>query len=54
MRQVVLWIGRLGGYIARPEGYLPGAVTMWRGLIALQAMAAGWRLAPGLEMPEGL
>jgi hypothetical protein len=53
MRQAVLWIGRLGGYIARPKDYLPGTVTMWRGLITLQAMAAGWRLALGLEMPEG-
>jgi hypothetical protein len=53
MRQAVIWVGRLGGYIARPKDYLPGAVTLWRGLITLQAMAAGWRLALGLEMPEG-
>jgi hypothetical protein len=53
MRQAVIWIGRLGGYIARPKDYLPGALTLWRGLITLQAMAAGWRLALGLEMPEG-
>jgi hypothetical protein len=52
MRQAVIWIGRLGGCITRPEDYLPGAVTRWRGLITLQAMAAGWRLALGLELPE--
>jgi len=53
MRQAVIWIGRLGGYMARPKDYLPGAVCMWRGLITLQAMAAGWRLAMNLRMPEG-
>ena len=53
MRQAVIWIGRIGGYMARPKDYLPGAVTLWRGLITLQAMAAGWRLALGLEMPAG-
>jgi hypothetical protein len=41
------------GYIVRPKDSLPGSVTRWRGLITLQAMAAGWRLALGLGMPEG-
>ena len=53
MRQAAIWIGRIGGYMARPKDYLPGAVCMWRGLITLQAMASGWRLATNLRMPEG-
>ena len=53
MRQAAIWIGRIGGYMARPKDYLPGAVCMWRGLITLQAMASGWRLAMNLRMPEG-
>jgi hypothetical protein len=53
MRQAVLWIGRLGGYIARPRRHLSGAATLWCGLITLQAMAAGWRLALGLGMSVG-
>jgi hypothetical protein len=51
LKQAVIWIGRLGGYVARPQDYLPGTVTMWRGIITLQTMAAGWRLARG--MPSG-
>lgn len=27
----VIWLGRLGGYIARPKDYLPGVTTIWRG-----------------------
>jgi len=53
LRQAVIWIGRLGGYIARPKDYLPGVVTIWRGLISLLSMVEGWRLAFSVAMPNG-
>jgi len=53
LRQAVIWLGRLGGYIARPKDYLPGVVTIWRGLITLLSMVQGWRLAIALGMPNG-
>jgi hypothetical protein len=36
-------------YLAKD--YLPGTVTMWRGIVTLQTMVVGWRLARG--MPAG-
>jgi hypothetical protein len=50
--EAVLWVARLGGYIARPKDHRPGPTVMWRGLTTLQHMSAGWRLY-GAIMPAG-
>ena len=51
--QAVIWIGRIGGYVARPKDYLPGVVTIWRGLMSLLSMVEGWSLAFNVAMPNG-
>jgi len=53
LRDAVNWLGRLGGYIARPKDYLPGVTTIWRGLISLLCMVEGWRLATMVAMSNG-
>ena len=53
LRDAVIYLGRLGGYIARPKDHLPGVTTIWRGLISLLSMVQGWRLAIALQMPNG-
>ncbi|MBU4354556.1 MAG: hypothetical protein KJ822_04315 [Proteobacteria bacterium] len=40
-------IGRLGGFIGRKSDGHPGSTVFWRGLQALQALAAAWRLWRG-------
>ena len=45
LRQAVLWIAQLGGFLARRHDGEPGAMTLWRGLRRLHDLAAGYKLA---------
>jgi len=45
VQQAVRWIGKLGGWVARGKGDNPGTTCMWRGLVRLPNMVAGYRLA---------
>jgi hypothetical protein len=38
-------IGALGGYLGSKRYPDPGTITLWRGLLRLEAMVAGYRLA---------
>jgi hypothetical protein len=38
-------IGRLGGFLSSKRNSDPGMITLWRGLIRLNAMVAGARAA---------
>jgi hypothetical protein len=40
-------VARLGGFLARADDGEPGVKTMWRGLIRLEDILAGWLLAHG-------
>ena len=42
---VVVWIARLGGFLARKGDGLPGTVTLWRGWKRLTDLTDGWTLA---------
>jgi hypothetical protein len=44
LRQAVRWIAALGGFLGRKCDNEPGTTTLWRGLIILAAMAAGYML----------
>lgn len=48
--EVALAIGRLGGHMNRKADGLPGFLTLWRGMIKLQALVAGARL--GLQFRD--
>lgn len=45
MGQVVVWIARLGGFLARKSDGMPGTVTLWRGWKRLTDLTDGWGLA---------
>lgn len=45
MQQAVLWIAKLGGFLARKGDGDPGIKTLWRGLQRLNDMAETWKLA---------
>lgn len=45
MQQAVLWIAKLGGFLARKSDGDPGIKTLWRGLQRLNDMAETWKLA---------
>lgn len=45
LRTAVHMMSRLGGFIARKGSAEPGMITLWRGLIRLNAMVAGARTA---------
>jgi hypothetical protein len=43
--KVVIWIARLGGFLARKSDGMPGTITLWRGWKRLMALTEGWGLA---------
>lgn len=42
---VVIWIARLGGFLARKGDGPPGTITLWRGWKRLTDLVEGWNLA---------
>ena len=45
MGEVVIWIARLGGFLARKSDGMPGILTLWRGWKRLTDLTEGWELA---------
>jgi hypothetical protein len=43
--EVVIWIARLGGFLARKNDGVPGIITLWRGWKRLTDLTDGWNLA---------
>lgn len=50
LREAVLWLARLGGYLARKHDAPPGVKVLWRGHIRLQDIVLGWLLATGQDV----
>lgn len=44
MREVVIWIARLGGFLARKGDGEPGMITLWRGWRRLNDIVDGWTI----------
>ena len=44
MKQAVIWIAQLGGFLARQHDGFPGVKTIWRGLQRLHDIASTWKL----------
>ena len=42
---VVIWVAKLGGYLARKSDGPPGTITLWRGWKRLADLTEGWKLA---------
>ena len=42
---VVVWIAKLGGFLARKNDGPPGTITLWRGWKRLTDLTEGWNLA---------
>lgn len=42
---IVVWIARLGGFLARKSDGMPGTLTLWRGWKRLTDLTEGWELA---------
>lgn len=47
LREAIRMTAKLGGFIGRKSDGEPGAETLWRGLLRLDGMTEGWRLASG-------
>ena len=45
MKDVVRWIARLGGFLARKQDGDPGTIVIWRGWKRLNDLTQGWNLA---------
>lgn len=43
--EVIIWIARLGGFLARKGDGMPGTITLWRGWKRLTDLTDGWNLA---------
>lgn len=48
VRDVIIWIARLGGFLARQHDGMPGTQVLWRGWRRLTDLIAGWRRAAHL------
>lgn len=44
LKQAVIWIAQLGGFLARKHDGFPGVKTLWRGLQRLHDIASTWKL----------
>jgi len=44
INEVVIWIAKLGGYLARKSDGPPGTITLWRGWKRLTDLTEGWNL----------
>ena len=44
LRQMVRWIGQLGGFIGRKSDGEPGPITLWRGLHRLRDLTRTYSL----------
>jgi hypothetical protein len=44
LSQVVLWVARLGGYLARKHDRPPGPTVIWRGFLVLHEITAMYRI----------
>ena len=49
LREAVIWIARLGGFLARKHDGQPGTIPLWRGWKRLTDLTQGWLLAAGGE-----
>ena len=47
LREAIRMVAKLGGFIGRKSDGEPGTETLWRGLLCLDGMTMGWRLAIG-------
>ena len=47
LREAIRMIAKLGGFLGRKSDGEPGTETLWRGLLRLDGMTEGWRLARG-------
>lgn len=45
MSQVIIWIARLGGFLARKADGMPGTIPLWRGWKRLIDLSEGYNLA---------
>jgi hypothetical protein len=45
IRDAVIWIARLGGFLARKSDGLPGTLALWRGWKRLSDLTHGWSIA---------
>jgi len=53
VQEVALALGRLGGHLNRKGDGMPGWQVLWRGMLKLQTLAEGFRLASKLEQKFG-
>lgn len=52
IEQAVIWIARLGGFLARRHDGFPGVKTIWRGLQRLHDIASSWKLLHSFEKQD--
>lgn len=52
IEQAVIWIARLGGFLARRHDGFPGVKTLWRGLQRLHDIASSWKLLYSFEKQD--
>jgi len=45
VREAVIWIAKLGGYLARKRDPAPGPIVLWRGWKRLFDLVDGWKMA---------
>jgi hypothetical protein len=50
LKDVIIWVARLGGYLARKNDPEPGPIVIWRGLRHLFDLTQGWHMANSVNI----
>jgi len=49
IKEAILWVAQLGGYLARRNDPPPGPMALWRGWKRLFDLTDGWNLANAIN-----
>lgn len=50
IKDAIIWVARLGGYLARKNDPEPGPIVLWRGWQRLFNLTQGWQLANSINI----
>ena len=50
LKDVIIWVARLGGYLARKNDPEPGPIVIWRGWRHLVDLTQGWHMANSVNI----
>ena len=50
IKDAIIWVAKLGGYLARKNDQAPGPIVLWRGWQHLFDLTQGWQIANSINI----